>query len=407
MPEMEDKIKEPHFSKTNNKAIDELWYKRAVEQNEMEPESFVFSVPFNSGLKNDTLVTASNTIFVTSNAHSAPAAVVGFQFQHLSLHTLFKNITHSCDLGNLCSSTCSSENLDCYVLDNNGFVVVGENLAHTGMFFGQVHSHIMERLVEERVYQRIHIFDYQAVCFRGTDDDNSSTSLKTPLQHLRWLVEWMIASTVWALTQINLHHLWHYDGAYASEDESIYVDTADEEEEEEEEEERKGTQYAKSHKSQHPSRKEVMINRTRPDACDKELDLYSLVKYDDKHQSPYAFKHNACSRPFVVQSIPHSNLILVVVDTLCKSDYEKLTIEATEVVYANHTLSCYKVHNFNLHRTRPPSCINNHTRESEIKDQCGGCSTIHTSILLLFPNITAVKSVKLNPLLFKSHFLIM
>jgi len=38
-----------HFSETNKKAIDETWYKRAIDQHNIEPESFVFSVPFNSG----------------------------------------------------------------------------------------------------------------------------------------------------------------------------------------------------------------------------------------------------------------------------------------------------------------------------------------------------------------------
>lgn len=41
-----------HFSETNKKAIDEIWYKRAIDQHNIEPESFVFSVPFNSGYIN-------------------------------------------------------------------------------------------------------------------------------------------------------------------------------------------------------------------------------------------------------------------------------------------------------------------------------------------------------------------
>ncbi|XP_063239257.1 voltage-dependent calcium channel subunit alpha-2/delta-3 isoform X2 [Bacillus rossius redtenbacheri] len=386
MPEMEDKAREPHFSKTNNKAIDEVWYKRAVEQHEMEPESFVFSVPFNSGEKSDPLVTASNAIFVTSGAHSAPAAVVGFQFQHAALRTLFKNITHSCGVGNGCSKTCSSDDLDCFVLDNNGFVVVSEEPRHTGQFFGEVHSHVMEKLVEERVYQRTHVFDYQAVCFRGTDEDNAASLLMTPLRHLRWLAEWALASTMWALARTSALHLWLPDSAFASEDDHTYVDSPDEEEGEEEVEGEKDG-LAKAARPTFPPMDKVKINRTRPDACDKEFNLYRLApRRGDQQQSPYARPHNACSRPFVVQSIPHSNLVLVVVDSLCKADYEKLTISPSEVVYDNNTLSCYKVYGFNLHRTRPPSCINNHTRESEIKDQCGGSSAVHTSVLLLLPS---------------------
>lgn len=38
------------FADANRHAMDEVWYKRAVDQHTIEPESFVFSVPFNAGM---------------------------------------------------------------------------------------------------------------------------------------------------------------------------------------------------------------------------------------------------------------------------------------------------------------------------------------------------------------------
>lgn len=38
-----------NFGDENAKAIDTTWYKRAVDQDQIDPESFVFSVPFDSG----------------------------------------------------------------------------------------------------------------------------------------------------------------------------------------------------------------------------------------------------------------------------------------------------------------------------------------------------------------------
>lgn len=35
-----------HFAEVNNRAIDEVWYRRAVEQHFVDENSFVFSVPF-------------------------------------------------------------------------------------------------------------------------------------------------------------------------------------------------------------------------------------------------------------------------------------------------------------------------------------------------------------------------
>lgn len=73
-----------------------MWYKRAVDQHSIEPDSFVFSVPFDSGYTDKAeapLVTATHAIFIEHRGHKAPAAVVGLQFQHDSLARHFINIT--------------------------------------------------------------------------------------------------------------------------------------------------------------------------------------------------------------------------------------------------------------------------------------------------------------------------
>ena len=45
-----------HFSEANIKAIDQTWYKRAVDHYEVDPESFVYSVPFDAGTKSVLLI---------------------------------------------------------------------------------------------------------------------------------------------------------------------------------------------------------------------------------------------------------------------------------------------------------------------------------------------------------------
>lgn len=37
------------FAEKYARAMDSTWYKRAVDQHSIEPESFVFSVPFDAG----------------------------------------------------------------------------------------------------------------------------------------------------------------------------------------------------------------------------------------------------------------------------------------------------------------------------------------------------------------------
>jgi hypothetical protein len=84
----------PHFNHFNKRAIDEVWYKRAVEQHAVEPDSFVFTVEGDSE-KGAPLITASHAVYVEHKGHRAPAAVVGLQFKQIALTAHFINITSS------------------------------------------------------------------------------------------------------------------------------------------------------------------------------------------------------------------------------------------------------------------------------------------------------------------------
>ena len=61
----EDELPPDHFSKIYTRAVEEIWYKRAVDQYYIQPDSFVFSIPIDDdGADNSTLVTSSRAIFV-------------------------------------------------------------------------------------------------------------------------------------------------------------------------------------------------------------------------------------------------------------------------------------------------------------------------------------------------------
>jgi voltage-dependent calcium channel alpha-2/delta-3 len=81
------------FIKANSRATEELWYKRAVERYETDPDSFVFSVPFDAGTRNDSKVTATRAVYVRKNNLEAPVAVVGVQFRHNEWANKFFEIT--------------------------------------------------------------------------------------------------------------------------------------------------------------------------------------------------------------------------------------------------------------------------------------------------------------------------
>ena len=71
------------------RATDEIWYRRAVDYYRNDSRAFVYSVPFDAGLRNDSLVTVAQAVFVDKGLHQAPAAVVGMQFLHSTFREKF------------------------------------------------------------------------------------------------------------------------------------------------------------------------------------------------------------------------------------------------------------------------------------------------------------------------------
>lgn len=82
-----------HFSEVNNEATDEVWYRRAVDYHFNNPNSFVFSVPFDIGDKRPTTVTATHAVFKEQGGKKAPAGVVGVQIDYDKFAQTFMDVT--------------------------------------------------------------------------------------------------------------------------------------------------------------------------------------------------------------------------------------------------------------------------------------------------------------------------
>ncbi|KAL4120998.1 hypothetical protein QTP88_013588 [Uroleucon formosanum] len=378
---------QPHFIDENVYSIEEVWYRRAVEYNMVNDESYVYSVPFDNENIKSTLVTASQAVFVTSkeNKKKAAAAVVGYQFRHSALQELFSNITKQCYSETGCTpikDTCQSLERDCYILDNNGYIIASENAMDTGQFFGNVKGPIMKMMVEEKIYNNITIFDYQGVCFKleNEDDSNSSSFLYTPIHHLKQLIGWLIGRVLWLTAHSNFQWM-------VSQAQAIFEDVPDYQEDEE-------STYSADTSAKFKIEGEaalqfVRIKRTRPKSCDRFVNLYTL-----NSKIPEKIEHKSiCARPYELRKIMNTNLILLVVNGHCPLESKKSNNFDTvpkEVEYTkfNNSLNCHKAF-YRLPRRRPKTaCIRTHPDEHEIYDKMCGKGTIITitpkTLLIVF-----------------------
>ena len=92
--------------------------------------------------------------------------MVGFQLPMTALHRRFMSLmTEHVPIPSL---NCSSIVVDCYLIDQNGYIVISE--AHTedaGKFFGTPDqtAAVMRSLVNQGLFQAVDIYDYLAVCY--------------------------------------------------------------------------------------------------------------------------------------------------------------------------------------------------------------------------------------------------
>uniref|UniRef100_A0A672Y383 Calcium channel, voltage dependent, alpha2/delta subunit 3 n=1 Tax=Sphaeramia orbicularis TaxID=375764 RepID=A0A672Y383_9TELE len=104
-----------------------LWYKRAAEQ---VPGTFLYSIPFSTARENKSVVLASTAIQLLDDRKSPIVAAVGIQMKLEFFQRKFWTACRQCTaLDGKCSISCDNEDINCYLIDNNGFILVTEDQA--------------------------------------------------------------------------------------------------------------------------------------------------------------------------------------------------------------------------------------------------------------------------------------
>ena len=104
------------------------------------------------------------------------------QYKNLTKNNQFPliNLLVKCDG---CERTCGDDEQLCYVIDNNGYIIISEqNITDTGRFFGELEKAVMESMLYANIFKKVTVYDLQALCknvteIRDPDDQSASPGL--------------------------------------------------------------------------------------------------------------------------------------------------------------------------------------------------------------------------------------
>ncbi|XP_069795772.1 voltage-dependent calcium channel subunit alpha-2/delta-3 isoform X4 [Narcine bancroftii] len=187
-----------------------LWYRKSVEQ---LPGTFVYSIPFSTETENKSnVVTASTTVQLLDNRKSPVVAAVGIQMKLEFFQKKFWTASRQCaSLDGKCSISCDDEIINCYLIDNNGFILVSENYDETGTFFGEVEGAVMNKLLMMGSFKRVTLYDFQAMCRTTVDNSDSAHGLLDPYYVFFAAVKWIMTELILFLVEFNLCSWWNSD----------------------------------------------------------------------------------------------------------------------------------------------------------------------------------------------------
>uniref|UniRef100_A0A3Q3E4R1 Calcium channel, voltage dependent, alpha2/delta subunit 3 n=1 Tax=Labrus bergylta TaxID=56723 RepID=A0A3Q3E4R1_9LABR len=327
-----------------------LWYKRAAEQ---VPGTFVYSIPFSTALENKSVVLASTAIQLLDDRKSPIVAAVGIQMKLEFFQRKFWTACRQCTaLDGKCSISCDNEDINCYLIDNNGFILVTEEQSQTGLFFGEVEGAVMNKLLQMGSFKRSQIQYNMSPRVHCMHTINLSS--KACCHAFSYLM-FMKTSASLFLLEFNLYSWWNVD---------------------------------LSVKAQRPRGKTMMV------PCDTVYPAF--VSERTIKETTGNIDCDGCIRSFVIQQIPSSNLFMVVVDNKCDcSSAPPVTMDPIEIMYIlsrgnTDSLKCDRL-KFQKDRKKPESCHPFHPEENAM--ECGSATRLSSGLTAaLLPLIAATIS---------------
>ncbi|RXN06896.1 voltage-dependent calcium channel subunit alpha-2 delta-4-like isoform X2 [Labeo rohita] len=254
-----------------------IWYRLAAEN---KPGQFFFYVPHDDINKGKNTFVAVTSVTVTEGKRTAVAGAIGMQASLDLLERVFMSI--------------AKQDVNCYLVDNNGFILISKERGDVGKFFGEVDGSVMAQLLKSGLFKRVTLYDYQAMCKNSHHHTSGARPLLSPFYGLLALIKWFFSHFVMFLLEFNICGLWHND---------YFVD----------------------------AHRQKKVELMQP--CNTE---YPGFIYDTSiRETNSIIKCGRCQKMFVLQQVPNSNLAMLVVqaDCDCSRQYAPITLAPREVKY--------------------------------------------------------------------------
>lgn len=347
-------------------------------------------------------VIATQSIIVNEGTQRAVAGVSGVFYDYASFVLRFFNSTNnrfeddrpipkpaSCYTDSSSDPACddsktircgqTNDTIDCLLIDNNGYIVVSEELDFIGRHLKAYDPMIMSRLLESGVFQEINITDYQSVCLRQEEKQSiSSSAISSLFQQLDLRLPTLSAIANNIL--IIISHTWTCLIATIS----LFSEHA----------------LALNNQANPPplnagrqqqialrSMQSLLPNKTYLRPCEKISTLYERKPgvYGSEKPAHYTTKCG-CTSWFVYEEVPMTNLFLLIVDSSapCRMGCDPAAsmmdpTDPLDAVLMNRTVEnqvCSVLEReVQFKRKKPDLCFSQHSDEEHIK-LCGSGSSI-------------------------------
>ncbi|XP_075327902.1 voltage-dependent calcium channel subunit alpha-2/delta-4 isoform X1 [Odontesthes bonariensis] len=327
-----------------------VWYRRAAEN---PAGQFLYYMP-RQDTRAGRILISTTAVTVTVGKKTAIAGAIGVQMTQEAFASKFwaitaqPNDTDCSNVDGVCPLRCDRFDLECYVIDNNGFVLVSKQRSDMGRFFGETDGSVMTTLIRMGMFKRVSLFDYQAMCKMSLHSVSSARPLLSPFYGLASTLKWFLSNFLLFLLEFNFCGFWHTEHL---------------------------ADAKPSYSGSFTHKKKVDILQP----CDTEYP--SFVYEPSVKETNSIIKCGRCQKMFVVQQIPESNLLMLVVqaDCDCSRQHPPITLEPKEVIYIA-SVKCDRMRSQKIRR-RPESCHAYHAHENA--NDCGGASFISLSAFLL------------------------